>query len=558
MRLSILLPTLAALLAPSTLVHAQDVLQRGDERAVNPPQWIREALARDSMAFQFKRAWRRKLDVILTQRARAERRGVNTDTLTRLDASLLGAVMTGILDVPVLPLLFADSPGQPYPAHQLEARLFDADNPNARTLATYYDEVSRGMFRVTGQVQPWTRLSIPTSTAVQGPPALGAMLREVLDAVDKTVDFRSYDRNGDNYVDVVAFVQPGNGGECPGSANVWSHRWTFGDATGERLAYRTNDGVFISDYVIQPALDCDGRSPIKIGVFAHELGHALGLPDLYSTADPRTNNGIGNWGLMGYGGWNKPDSPSYMEAWSRAELGWLRVQTVKAGQTITLPPVNRTGLAARIDIPNAPGEYFLLENRQAIGSDRHLIGAGLLVWHIDSSVIADRFQSNTVQNDRARRGVTLVEADGRSDLDNTDNSLGDDSDPFPGADGKQEFTPLTVPSSEGFGGPSGIALRNIRTSGRNITFQVSFDPVVASSPLPDMSALGPYAILRYSGPITTNDTANLSGKGFQVLKVFEASNSVYVRVPANLSGPLSKISPKLDSISTQQRPSTPP
>ena len=38
------------------------------------------------------------------------------------------------------------------------------------------------------------------------------------------------------------------------------------------------------DYVIQPAWNCAGPpSAIDIGVFAHEFGHAFGLPDLYDT-----------------------------------------------------------------------------------------------------------------------------------------------------------------------------------------------------------------------------------------------------------------------------------
>jgi M6 family metalloprotease-like protein len=536
---------------------AQDVVVRGRERGVEPPPWIMRELALDSTAFEFKRAWKGKLEGIIDRRAQAERRGVNTDTLTREAASNLGTVMTGIFRLPVIPFLFADSATPPYRTAVLHTRLFAKNRGDTATLASYYDEVSRGMFRVTGRVLDWVPTTRVSIDAASGPPGLGATLREVLDSADKVVNFKAFDRDHNGYVDLVAFVHPLEGGECGDSTRIWSHKWRFGSATGDTVPYRTNDGVFISDYIIQPAFDCDTSSPIEFGVFAHELGHGLGLPDLYSTGTEYTNMGIGKWGLMGFGGENVPNSPAYLEAWSRAELGWLRVTTVNTPRTVTLPPINQTGLAVRIDIPNSQGEYFLLENRQRIGSDRHLLAPGLLVWHVDSAIIAAHYDANTVQNNASRRGVTLIEADGRRDLD-AKSGFGDDSDPFPGSAGVTEITPLSVPASSGHSGPSGISLRSIRMVGQNVVFEVSFDPVLASDAMQPQPGMGPFAVLRYSGRLTLEDTANLTRKGFRVLRVFEESNSVYVQVPATLSGPLSRVSPKLTGISTQMRPPRPP
>ena len=55
-----------------------------------------------------------------------------------------------------------------------------------------------------------------------------------------------------------------------------------------------NSGIWIGDYTTEPE---NGG----LGVFAHEFGHDLGLPDLYDTAGG--DNGTGFWTLMSGGSW---------------------------------------------------------------------------------------------------------------------------------------------------------------------------------------------------------------------------------------------------------------
>ena len=89
---------------------------------------------------------------------------------------------------------------------------------------------------------------------------------------------------------------------------IWSHRWyvngtdygTTGPTVGgsrtssrrhRRSATRT---YFIGDYTVEPE---NGG----LGVFAHEFGHDLGLPDYYDTAGGE--NGTSFWTLMSSGSW---------------------------------------------------------------------------------------------------------------------------------------------------------------------------------------------------------------------------------------------------------------
>ncbi|MCW5892313.1 MAG: M6 family metalloprotease domain-containing protein [bacterium] len=171
----------------------------------------------------------------------------------------------------------------------------------------------------------------------------------------------------------------------------------------------------------------------RLGVMAHEFGHLLGLPELYAPGG-RPQEGIGVWGLMGQGTWvGRGDWPPHPEAWSKRHLGWVATWDVTTSTTgIVLPAVETVPLVVRIPLaPERPSEYLLLENRQRIGADAKLPGAGLLVWHVDEGVTGFR----TAQNDVRRKLLHLVEADARGDLDRghaAGGNRGDAGDPWSG------------------------------------------------------------------------------------------------------------------------------
>jgi M6 family metalloprotease-like protein len=127
-----------------------------------------------------------------------------------------------------------------------------------------------------------------------------------------------------------------------------------------------------------------------MGVFAHEYGHGLGLPDLYDT--DKSSKGTGDWDLMAGGSWNKVsrggDRPAHLSAWCKYKLGWVN-PTVVIGK---LENEQISAASNQADVyrlltgsPGTGGEYFLIENRQQSGFDEGLPGAGLAVWHIDES-----------------------------------------------------------------------------------------------------------------------------------------------------------------------------
>ena len=209
------------------------------------------------------------------------------------------------------------------------------------------------------------------------------------------------------------------------------------------------------------------------GTISHELGHGIGLLDLYDRNEANGDSkGIGWWGLMGTGGWNIQTSPAHMSAWSKDRLGWLTVTVVdQFGTPVSLSSVQQSGSVVRIDDPDpSSDEYFLLANRQRVGSDEHLRQPGLLIWHIDPEQIV----RGIVNDDENHKGVDLEEADGRDDLDHSRNR-GDRGDPFPGSTGKTSFTRQSYPSSHSYVGGSSctVGVRSIRLAGSVAYFDVN-------------------------------------------------------------------------------------
>jgi len=78
---------------------------------------------------------------------------------------------------------------------------------------------------------------------------------------------------------------------------------------------------------------------------------------------------------MGSGNFSSPRSPSRMEAWSLNEMGWiaLRVLTTNGTYSVGAEAVSDTAFYVRVQGSNPRGEYFLVENRQAVQADTALI-----------------------------------------------------------------------------------------------------------------------------------------------------------------------------------------
>jgi ribonuclease HII len=94
---------------------------------------------------------------------------------------------------------------------------------------------------------------------------------------------------------------------------MWSHKWGLNTP-------KVVDGVYVQTFTVQPEYWAT-PGDMTIGVYAHELGHGLGLPDLYDV--DYTSQGVGKWCLMSGGSWNGylGNSPAHPSAWCLKEMG---------------------------------------------------------------------------------------------------------------------------------------------------------------------------------------------------------------------------------------------
>lgn len=478
-------------------------------------------------------AWRPRVSRIRAARQQALRAG-------NLAALNTGAqVVAGTISVPVLPIQFANV-AAPYPASSYQTTLFATPAQTwAYSIRTFYTEASRGRLTLDGVVLPWvTADSNDTyyedgcngigvlSNCPHGGLRLGELLLEGLQKSDDgTVDWGAFDNDGpdelpnsgddDGVVDFVAFLQPEVDGACS-TTNLWAHRfdvaaWNGGSPYVTKSPRRAAGGapipgsfIQVRDYTLQSAVGgagaCAAGPIMPIGTLAHEVGHAFGLPDLYDTnlRSPLVTQGAGEWSLMGSGNYTQPYSPGRFDAWSLTELGWVTVDTLAQSGAVSLGPV-ASGDTVLLRTVAGTDEYFLLENRQAIGTDSAQLnpdcifgtrscakGPGLLIWHIDQGQIAAHgFRQDNAVNSGFVQGVALVQADGLNQLRTPGlKNRGDAGDPWPGASGATSFGLNTNPAAlDNEGRFAGIALDSIRqvVAGGAIGFHLTLSPPGAVS-----------------------------------------------------------------------------
>ncbi|MEH7483009.1 immune inhibitor A domain-containing protein [Neobacillus drentensis] len=203
------------------------------------------------------------------------------------------------------------------------------EGPNGEKLISqkqYYEQQSGGTYTIDGKAYGWLTVDHPFAYYGSDDPSGGhdnvapggskQLIKDVYAAaIAANIPLKDYDLEDphdldgdgnfwepDGLVDHLQIIHAGMGQEAGGGAQgdkaIWSHRSaSFVDVDG-----RVNDdgspkgepGFY--DYTIMPE---DGAT----GVFAHEYGHDLGLPDEYDTIYSGADEPIGYWSIMSAGSW---------------------------------------------------------------------------------------------------------------------------------------------------------------------------------------------------------------------------------------------------------------
>lgn len=244
------------------------------------------------------------------------------------------------------------------------------------TMKNMYEEMSRGAYTVHGSATPW--VTVPHSEAYYGaslcfkneageyeagaiqdmqghpdnPLGPGQLPIDAVAALaDAQPDFpwadydiedqgdRDDDGNvlePDGVIDHVVLVHAGEdksgGGGAEGTYAIWAHSSAV--AGGAPIP---GTDLTLSNYIVQP-------EDSGVGVFAHEYGHDLGLPDLYDTSGAGSSD-VDFWDLMSSGSHSGPifqSMPTHMGLWDKWVLGWADPVEVNPGDDPTTVKVGQT------------------------------------------------------------------------------------------------------------------------------------------------------------------------------------------------------------------------
>ena len=388
-----------------------------------------------------------KLDEYAREVQKLHERGIGASQDPIFSRTISQDGATDTLYVPVLLLEFSDNPasgGLTFADSAYFDSIFNSENTmQFGSMREYYQEVSYGQLTLIIDVYGWFMMSLPYSYYVDGQKGFGyypqnaqGMVEDAIFMTDDFIDYSKYDRNGDQRMEALIVVHAGPGFEISGDSNmIHSHNWMIDN-------YLTNDGVYIRTYNMNPEENSiTNPEPINIGVFCHEFGHTLGLPDLYDT--DYSSNGVGVWSLMASGSYaGNSACPTHMDAWCKDQLGWINPVNITENEIgHEFPAVETSGHAARLWKNGQTGlQYFLIENRHRIGFDSYIPGEGLCILHVDNSQYSN-------DNEYHYR-VALEQADGLYELEEN-KSNGDAEDVYPGPvlQNAREFSETTVPAS---------------------------------------------------------------------------------------------------------------
>jgi M6 family metalloprotease-like protein len=336
----------------------------------------------------------------------------------------------------------------------------------------------------------------------------------------------------------------------------------------DRFTVDGGETIIEDGSVIPESASQDGFLGGIAAVLFHEFGHQLGLPDLYNIY---TNNPtVGVWDIMDSGGlvgayiedeeggihYAEGFLPTGLSAWSKAFLGWADVRTIGTFENVVELSATEKCPAEIVKVEASSDEYFLVENRAAelddlptlpivdesgviigmgnclnceggfpeiplweltngydllLPTESDIIsndgGPGLLIWHVDESLIEERWEENLV-NSLYPFGITLLEASGIVDLGDPYSYfwMGWYDDAYFSGN-NSTLGDSTMPASwSNWHVPTGVRVENVSSRDTMMSFGAGVRALLGTSPNPAGDNVVPFGYLP-------------SGDGFEAILV---------------------------------------
>lgn len=259
-------------------------------------------------------------------------------------------------------MVFVDFPDAPQ--RESTGELF---NLMAPTAMTWYSQASYGRLKLEIEASAsWIRMP-RTLSSYKPPSSLTVVPRDyfsdVIGVSDPVIDFSAFD--------MVLVVRPPTTEIYPGTI--------FSAPAGSGIIA---DGKELRHAALLSANLSAAVRPLSM---THEIGHLLGLPDLYDGrnrgTNPNASHGfVGAWDIMG-----DTRKGAHFMAWNTWKLGWLereQVTCIEDGEVLaTLTPLEHVGGHKAVFIRTEVGKGYSIEVRE----DSLLCSSGVLISRIDES-----------------------------------------------------------------------------------------------------------------------------------------------------------------------------
>ena len=349
-----------------------------------------------------------------------------------------GLPSVGEPKVLVIPVEFTDYPAPIAMVDSLNKAFFGrSEDTGWESLQSYYYKSSYGKLNITGTVlQPYNTGKKSTSYAYDDY-ADYDIIKAALEYYDDVVDYSDYDTDKDGYIDSIYIIYTRTYDD--NSDLWWAYTYEYFTETEEY--YDNVEADFYSFMSYQFFYDKLNGEKITYNceTLIHETGHLLGLDDYYDYEE-----GIGPKGGTG-GGDMMDHNVGDHNAYSKLLLGWITPYVLTGTSlTIDLNSFEVSGECVMI-CKNWNGsvfsEYYIIDFYTPTGLNEFckdlngLFGiCGIRIYHIDATVelkdddtsLWDMTKYNN--SDTSHRLITLIEADGKNDIDN--NGYSENSDLF--------------------------------------------------------------------------------------------------------------------------------